>query len=169
MHGPAAPEPDPVWVRKLRYRLDDFEATTRREGLSCSIKLRTRYGNFDRGNSPQAYAIIDRIVRDSGAVGRWVESHNNGPEVLTYLDDRESALGVKRSVLELLAGLANARADGIAQGDAERAPLDLLIRYFDSAGRYVEQTLCAVLVGPMLDAQAIGTVFERAGYAVAEK
>ncbi len=158
---------DPAWERKLRYRLDDFEATTRRAGLACSLKLRTQSGRFDRQSSPHAYAVIDRLVRESPAVGRWVESHSNGPEVLAYLAERDGRLCVPGAVVDLLVAMANARAEGIGAGDAEVAPLDLVIRFFDAARSYVEQRIVEIASSAPVDAAGLGAAFAAHGFMVA--
>lgn len=137
----AAVPNDPIWEQKFRYRLMDFEATTRREGLACSLKWRTVQGRFDRGSSPEAYRIIEAAVRRSAAPGRWVEVHSNGPELLVYLGVAKGGFTVGADVAALLVKLAHARAEGIRRGDAARDPLELIVRYFDEGGLYVEQTL----------------------------
>ncbi len=100
---------DGDWIRRLRHRLDDFEATTRRAGMACSLKWRVVRGRFDRESAPEAYRLIDAAVRRSGALGGWVEAHSNGPELLVYLVPMPDGLAVGGKVAALLTELANAR------------------------------------------------------------
>jgi hypothetical protein len=132
---------DPNWVRKFRYRLDDFEASTRRQGVACSFKWRTVRGRFDRGSSPAAYRMIDAFARNSGEGDRWVEVHSNGPELLVYLSPEPTALAIASPHVALLGAMAHARAEGIRQGDTANDPLELIVRRFDERGRYVEGVL----------------------------
>jgi hypothetical protein len=148
---------DELWIRKLRYRLDDFEATTRRAGLACSLKWRTATaeGRFDLTSSPAAYRIIDVAVRRSGAPGRWMEVHSNGPELLMYLTPVSGGFTVGAEVVALLVELANAREEGIRAGDAACSPLELIVRRFDERGRYVEQVLLTLALGREVDAAEV--------------
>ncbi len=135
---------DENWVRRLRHRLDDFEATTRRAGVACSFKWRTMGGRFDRGSAPAAYRLIDAAGRHRGAAGRWVEAHSNGPELLVYLAPTPEGFAVGGDVAALLTELANARSEGVRLGDAAAEALELIVRRFDKDGRYVEQTLMSL-------------------------
>lgn len=131
-------------MTKFRYRLEDFEATTLKTGVACSLKWRTTTGRFDRRSSPAAYKIIEGCVRRSGAPGRWVEVHSNGPELLVYLTVTPAGFAVGQDVVALLTEMACARAEGIQQGDRATDPLELIVRRFDERGRYVEQSLLSL-------------------------
>lgn len=157
---------DELWIRKFRYRLDDFEATTRREGVACSLKWRTTGGRFDRASSPVAYRTIDATVRRSGAAGRWVEVHSNGPELLVYLGVTPDGFAVGPDVVALLVELARARAEGIRAGDTACDPLELIMRRFDGRGRYVEQVLLALPAGATIDVAGVASALQTHGIAV---
>ncbi len=136
----------------------DFESTTRREGLACSLKWRTVRGRFDRGSAPEAYRLIEASVRRSSTPGRWVEVHSNGPELLVYLGVGPDGFSVGADVVALLVEWAQARAEGIRRGDPASDPLELIVRYFDARGVYVEQTLLAVPADAVKETVPAGAV-----------
>lgn len=160
------PGADPLWVTKFRYRLEDFEATTCKTGVACSIKWRTIDGRFDRMSSPAAYKLIEACVRRSGAPGRWVEVHSNGPELLIYLTVTPDGFAVGEDVVALLTEMACARAEGIRQGDRADEPLELIVRRFDERGRYVEQVLMGLASGERTTAAAITLALQSHSIAV---
>lgn len=135
---------DGDWIRRLRHRFDDFEATTRRAGVACSLKWRVVRGRFDRESAPEAYRLIETAVRRGGAFGGWLEAHGNGPELLVYLVPTPDGFALGGNVAVLLTELANARSEGVRLGDPAAEALDLIVRRFDRTGRYVEQTLMSL-------------------------
>lgn len=152
---------DQGWIQRFRYRLEDFEATTRREGVACSLKWRATTGRFDRASSPAAYRIIEAGVRRNGAAGRWVEMHSNGPELLLYLAVTPEGFAVGADVVELLVELARARAAGIRAGDVARDPLELIVRRFDEKRRYVEESLLTLPSGALIDAATVAKALRK--------
>ncbi len=157
---------DPLWERRLRYRLMDFEATTRREGRACSLKWRTVRGRFDRVSSPKAYRIIEASVRRRCGAGRWVEVHSNGPELLVYLGERPGGYTLGAEVVGLLAEMAQARTEGARSGDPVEEAIELIVRRFDERGCYVEQVLLSVTPAATTSEPDVVAALGRHGIAV---
>lgn len=157
---------DPNWVQKFRYRIADFEATTRRGGVVCSFKWRTVCGRFDRGSSPAAYRLIDASVRASGVTNCWVEAHSNGPELLVYLAPEPAGLAIAAAHVVVLVALANARAEGIRQGDTATDPLELIVRRFDEQGEYREGLLMELAPGMDCAVPDLHVALQRGGIVV---
>lgn len=157
---------DPGWIQRFRYRLEDFEASTRPAGMACSLKWRTTAGRFDRGSSPAAYRIIESYIRRREAAGRWVEHHSNGPELLVYLAVGPSGFAIAAEATELLVAIADARAEGTRLGDAAGEPMELIVRRFDERGNYLEQTLLTLGAGARTSLHELAAALQRHGITV---
>ncbi len=123
---------DSDWQRTFRERMRRFESGhgQRRGGVAVSIELRVTSGCFHREHSPQPYRLIDGYLgKLSPAAGDFAfEEHESGPELLVCLAVITAGATLTKSIIDLVATIIKARAEGIRKGDQPSDPLELIVR-----------------------------------------
>ena len=126
--------------------MQDF-GRAKTDGLApVSIKVGVTSGCFHREHSPHAYQLIDDYLADADLSDLQFrfEEHESGPELLVYLAVTAAALGVVKSVVELVTAIIKARSEGIKKGDRPSDPLELIVRGHSKDGEYFEETVLRI-------------------------
>ncbi|MBU0509824.1 hypothetical protein KKH27_13455 [bacterium] len=146
----------PEWASEFHDRMDRFETLMRtgRGGVPVSIKVRVTSGCFHREHSPHAYELIDRHLRSIPQEGRefTFEEHESGPEVLVYV---AAGVTLASSVIQLVAAIIKARADGIKKGDRPSEPVELIIRRVLKNGEFREEKILRFRHNDAVDKDAV--------------
>ena len=83
----------------------------------------------------------------------------SGPELLVYV---AAGITLAASVIDLVAAIINARAEGIRHGDGPAAPLHLIVRRTREDGSVREETVLEVDSRIGASREAIDSVLSRA-------
>lgn len=139
---------DSNWEASLRFRLDDFRSTVVPvDGAPWSLKVRCTGWRFDRETEPKAFAEIDGWLRSHPSLKAWLMDHSTGPEILCYLRDADGRQQSNPFVLELLSVLLRQARQLRELKMAKHGKVEIVLRGFDAAGRYVERIVSSGPVG----------------------
>jgi len=131
------------WEHEFRQRMKHFREG-RESGIELSIKIRVTSGCFHREHSPEAYRIIDNYMRSHPSDTFCLEEHESGPEVLVYFALATAGITLAKSVVDLIATIIKARADGIRKGDSPCHPLVVIVRGVDVNDRFHEEEVMQI-------------------------
>ena len=145
---------DEHWLAGFRHTVGDFQRRQRGNGQVISVKVRVESGCFHREHSPEAYEIIDALLRTPPEHTEIIE-HESGPELLLYLAVTAGALSLAKSIVELITEMFKARAAGIKKGDHPKEPLVLIVRRVDEKNEYREDVILRVGHNEAVDSGAI--------------
>jgi hypothetical protein len=128
-----------AWEDNFQAKLRDYkmEFENKDFDIPISIKIRVSSGCFHREHSPQAYQIIDKYLESNPNSYCRFEEHESGPELIIYLS-------LATGVINLVTAIIKSRKEGIKLGDHPRAPLELIIRYFNKKRNLKEENILTI-------------------------
>ena len=126
--------------------------STHPEAAALSIKVRVVSGCFHREHSPEAYASIDRLPVPTDVE---IVEHESGPELLVFLAAATAGLSLAKSVIDLIAAIIKARAEGVRKGDRPADPLELIVRRAGEGQEYREEIILRLGHDDRVDSTAI--------------
>lgn len=150
-------------VQRIHDRLRDIEKQSN-GAIAISIKVRVTGGCFHRDHSPEAYAIMDEYRRTHHADAIRFEEHESGPELLVLaamtaqLAYETAAIGLVKSVIDLVVTILKARTEGVNRGDNPREPLEVIVRRTDDARGITDETVIRIGNTDRVDRQQIQQV-----------
>jgi hypothetical protein len=111
--------PDARWQQTFRDRMRGFQLrrSTHPEAAALSVKVRVVSGCFHRVDSPDAYALIDRLPVPTDVE---IVEHESGPELLVFLAAATAGLSLAKSVIDVIAAIIKARVEGVKKGDRRK-------------------------------------------------
>lgn len=151
---------DPQWQRTFRDRMRGFQARAAHPGAAAlSVKVRVVSGCFHRDHSPHAYRLLD-----SQPVPPDVEivEHESGPELLVILAAATAGVTLAKSVIDLIAAILKARAEGVKKGDRPDDPLELIARRSGDGDQYREELILRIGHTEPVDPVALQDQIEKA-------
>lgn len=149
------------WVEELRTRMREFGQAASSSGRAVSIKLRIKDHCF-QCEYPEAYKTINQYLRSNPADDcRFVE-HESGPELLVWLALGTAGITLAKSVVDLVATIIKAHAEGIRRGDRSAAPIELIVRDVGPDGKVREERILRFTPGDQIDAKQVEKAMSRA-------
>ena len=155
---------DKAWESEFQERMRSFEAAQPHDGMSVSLKVRVTSGCFHREHSPHAYALIDEqlaSVPPDETDFAFVE-HESGPELLVILTVVTASLQLAKSVVDLLAGILDARREGVKKGDGLSDAVELIARRVQDGDTLREETVLRIEHSDPIDRERIEALLEPA-------
>jgi len=152
-----------VWENDFRKRMDGFAASSDKNGIPLSIKIRVESGCFHREHSPEAYRMIDEQIRSLIHHGELCfEEHESGPELLVYAAFATAGASLAASIINLVVAIINARKKGIDKGDKPSAPLVLIVRGYGKKNNLKEETILTIPSSDSVNEKLISDVLNKA-------
>jgi len=134
------------WTNEFRGRIEDFTTRIppRPREIAVSIKIRPQSGCFHREHSPRAYEIIDAAIAKKKLHRTALVEHESGPEILTWIPLSVAGMTISAAVINLVAAIIRARAEGAKKGDQAYAPAHVIVRTIRTDGAYREEDVIQV-------------------------
>ena len=134
------------WTNEFRDRLKDFTTRfpPRPNEIAVSIKIRPQSGCFHREHSPRAYEMIDAAIAKKRIHRTALVEHETGPELLTLIPIAAAGISISAAVINLVAAIIKARAEGAKKGDHSHAPSHVIVRTIRTDGPYREEDVIQV-------------------------
>jgi hypothetical protein len=155
------------WQSDFHNRMSTFERTSQMGGegrVAASIKVGVASGCFHREHSPNAYRIIDEqlgLASPGGNDFEFVE-HESGPELLVFLALGTAGITLATSVINLVATIIKARAEGIKKGDHPSEPVELIIRRSVRGNEFREEKILRFAPGDSVTPKVIENLLSEA-------
>ncbi len=158
-----------MWRDTFKRRMFEFgkEAPERERGIPFSIKIRVTGGCFHREHSPHAYEIIDKYLSTLSKTDCYFrfEEHESGPEILVYLALASGGITLTASIINLIAAILKARAEGISKGDRPHESLEIIIRRIQRNGEFIEEKIMRIGNTDLIDKGKIKKELEKSAKA----
>lgn len=135
------------WTNEFRGRLDEFtkKYAPKANEIPISIKIRPESGCFHREHAPRAYEIIDLAISSKRIARTALVEHESGPEILTFIPLVAAGITITAAVINLIAAIIKARAEGHKKGDhCSNAPAHVIVRTIRTDGTYREEDVIEV-------------------------